>query len=120
MTSIFDSSIINDLAQFPMIGGTYQELYFYVYSSTGSPIDITSASCSWVMCPYGQPTYPVLTKSGSPVVSGSVTNLFMVVLNTGDTQYLSGKYIHQPIVISIPGYEFRPSQGIISIMPRIG
>jgi hypothetical protein len=110
---------INDLDEFSFIAGAYQEIFFDVYTSAGSPVDITSASCLMVVSKYGDQSNSILQISGSPVVSGSVLNQFVVELESSDTKELSGKYIYQPVIQVLSGDEYRPSQGIVTIIPRI-
>jgi hypothetical protein len=119
MTTTYSGFEINDLSEFSFIAGAYQELYFDVYTSTGSPVDITSASCLMVLSKYGDQSNLILEVSGSPVVSGSVLNQFVVELESADTKDLSGKYIYQPVIQVLSGDEYRPSQGIVTIIRRI-
>lgn len=107
---------VNGLEEFSFIGGSEYVLEFNVFDENGAEVDITSATVSWKMSYYGQPDYAVLTKAGSI----TDTNSFEVVILSTDTQELSGKFIHQPIVVDFDGSEFRPSQGVITILPRIG
>jgi hypothetical protein len=119
MTTTYSGFEINDLSEFSFIAGAYQELYFDVYTSAGSPVDITSASCLMVLSKYGDQSNLILEVSGSPVVSGSVLNQFVVELESADTKDLSGKYIYQPVIQVLSGDEYRPSQGIVTIIRRI-
>ena len=116
MSNNFSSLVINDLESFQFIGGDTQTLYFDVYDSTGSPVDISAATCSVVLSPYGQNNYAALTISGS--VSGSFTNRFGAVISGSSTQTLSGKYSMQPVIIDFNGQEYRPSQGLVLIIGR--
>jgi len=112
-------AVINsyDLAPISFIGGTEQELTFYLYDSASQILDLTSASwCGWEMGRYGSAS-AVLTKDA--VVSGSPINKMVVILTTADTQDLSGKFIHQPVTVDNANKEFRPSQGSIQISSRI-
>jgi hypothetical protein len=109
-------SQINALEEIAFIGGTDFTLEFGVFEEDGvTPIDLSGATIKWVLCPYGQSDYNVLTKTG--VMTS--TNVFEVTLEKVDTQLLSGKYIHQPVVTSFLGKEYRPSQGTILIQPAI-
>jgi hypothetical protein len=120
MLPTFSNLTINNLQEFSFIAGSYQELYFEVYSSvTGTPIDITGAEYKWVLSPYGQPTYTILNKTGTQDISGSSTNRFVVKLYTNDTDTLSGKFIQQPVIIPVPNYDCKMGQGVITIIPGI-
>ena len=114
--STFSCITINDLEQIQFIAGTEYLLTFSVYDASGSPVNLSTATTSWVMSPYGE-SVAALTKSGS--VSGSVANNFMVTLYAGDTSGSSGVFIHQPVIVDFGGGEFRPSQGKILITPAI-
>lgn len=115
MTSQFPCVTINDLAEMSFIGGTNQILEFDIYNSSGSPIDLSSSTVSWAMSPYGNPSYVVLSKTG--ILAVSPLNRFSVEILNADTASLYGKFTHQPIIIDYLGNEFRPSQGIITIIP---
>jgi hypothetical protein len=115
--SPFQNVIFNDLSEMSFIAGTQQFLIFDVVDTAGSPINLSSSTCTWVMSPYGQPNYVALTKTG--VLAVSPNNRFTVTLQSVDTRTLSGKYAHQPIITDLTGNEFRPSQGVITVIPRI-
>lgn len=119
MPNTYSAFTINDLAEFSFIAGAYQELYFDVYTASGSPVDITSASCLLVISQYGDQGNLILQITGSPVVAGSVLNQFVAELLTADTKDLYGKYVFQPVVQAADGTEHRPSQGLVTIIPRI-
>jgi len=108
---------INSLEEFSFIGGTEFEVTFNLYDEDGLEIDITTGTVTWTMSPLGQPDYAIVTKNG--VVPGSPINRFTVTIETDDTKLLSGKFIHQAIFVDFSGSEFRPNQGIITIIPRI-
>lgn len=116
MTEAFSSIATVSLPEITFIGGTYKELPFDVVDNLGSPVDLTSFTFSWVLSPYGEPEISTLVKTGILDTSVITNNRFIVYLYSYDTINLSGKYIHQPIVISTPGYEFRNGQGYINII----
>lgn len=117
MTATFNSLSITSLCEVSFIGGTYKELTFDVFDASGTPIDISTFTCSWVLCPYGQPDYVALSKTGVYDTTCTDKNRFTVYLYSNDTIALSGKYVQQPIIVANPGYEFRLAQGYINIMP---
>jgi len=106
---------INELADIQFIAGTEQELTFLIYTSASATKNITASTCTWEMARYGSGN-SILTKTA--VVSGSPINGMVVTLTTADTESLSGKFIHQP-VITDGDTSYRPSQGIIQIYARI-
>jgi hypothetical protein len=117
MANVFSCIDINNLEEIAMIGGDQQTIIVQVLDeTTGSPVDLSSATTSIVFSTYGQPDSVVLTKSGS--VSGSYNNYFTSTLLLNDTKYLSGMYTYQPVVVDHTGQEFRTGQGLIMIAPR--
>lgn len=107
---------INSLDEFSIISGGTFTLEFTVYEEdTVNLLDLSGATILWVVSPYGQEDYNVIQKSGT--VTG--TGTFSVVLSPSDTEGLSGKYIHQPIITDFSGNIYRPAQGTILIIPQI-
>ena len=107
--------LMNSLEEIMFIGGSEYTINIGVYDENEIPIDIGSATCSWTMAYYGQPDTAILTKSGT--ITG--LNTFKILLSGADTISLSGKFVHQPIIVDYNGSIFRPAQGIITIIPRI-
>jgi hypothetical protein len=106
---------INSLPEFSFIAGNQFEVDFTVYQEDGiNPMDIGGATVYWVLAPYGQPDYRVVQITG--VVTG--TNTFKVTIPSATSASLSGKYIHQPIIVSVAGLEYRPAQGLVLIIPQ--
>ena len=116
MPDYFSCITVNDLEEFAFIGGTKYELTFDVYDSASAAIDLSTSTATWVLSPYGNPQYAALTKTG--VLSGSPVNRVIFTVESADTETLSGKYTHQPVIVDFTGDEFRPSQGIVTIIPR--
>jgi hypothetical protein len=117
MASTFDCLTVYDLEPFRFIGGTEQTLGYYMYDQTsGCPLDITTAQCSVIISPYGNPNYVTLVASGSP--TGSPVNYFIATISGCATQLISGKFVQQPRIIDIDGGENTPSQGLLQIDPR--
>lgn len=108
---------INSLDEIAFIAGTDYTFTFNVNDVNGNPLDITSGTAKWTLSPYGQTDYAAITKDGT--ISGITSNQFSVVLLSSDTKDLYGKYIQQPIIIDFYGEEFRPAQGVITIIPRV-
>jgi len=106
----------NCLSEITFIAGTYKELVFDVYDNGGRAINMGAFTCEWYMSPFGQPS--VISASANGVYQSD--NRFIVYLDSTVTSGLSGKYVHQPVIIGNPGYEYRPAQGHINIVPAIG
>lgn len=105
---------INSLEEFGFIAGTPFTLNFNIYEQDGiTPLDMGGATFRWVLSPYGQ-NYSVLEKTGTITGVGTAE----VQLDTVDTETLSGKYIHQPVIVSFTNEEYRPGQGVILVIPR--
>lgn len=105
----------NDLDTISFIAGSQQILTFLIYDSDGIAKDLSALVCEWEMAKYGSDN-SILNKTAS--ISGSPINEMVVTLASSDTENLSGKYIHQPVIIE-GAEEDRPSQGVIHILPRI-
>lgn len=116
MTLTCSDFTVNTLEPFSFIAGTPQELTFDIYDADNAEVDLSTATCSVAISPYGQYNYVALEKEG--IVSGSPINKFVVALNTDDTALLEGKYTMQPVVVDYSGSEFRPAQGVILIIGR--
>jgi hypothetical protein len=117
MTNTFDCLIVNDLPEISFIGGAEQTLEFNIYDDNGLPINVVGSVCSWRLSPYGNAGYTTLSILG--VTSGSQASKYTVTVSGSNTLSLEGKYIQQPKIIDIAGVEYRPSQGIVTIIPRI-
>jgi len=119
-TNTFANLSINSLLEQSYIAGTYIELPFDVFDADGNAVDISTFTYTWLLSPYGQPSTVTLTKSGVFQSAVVAQNRFIVYLYSTDTSGLSGKYVHQPVIVSNPGYEFRMGQGFITFIPQIG
>jgi hypothetical protein len=107
---------INSLEEFSLIAGNSYTIDFIAYQSDGvNPMDLGGASVYWILSPYGQPDYNIVQ------ITGTVTGLNTFEFNFTSTlsSPLSGKYVHQPVIVSFSGKEYRPAQGICLIIPRI-
>jgi hypothetical protein len=98
-----------------MLAGEERTLYFTVLDEDGSSVSLNSATATWRLADYIDQSQAVLIKTGT-VVSG---NVWSVELLYADTAELSGKFIHQPIVIEADGKIHPTQQGILTIMPLI-
>lgn len=108
-------SDVNSLPEFSFIGGNSYTVDFTAYDETGlNPMDLGGASVYWVLSPWGQSEYNIVQ------ITGTVTglNTFEFNLTSILTKNLSGKYIHQPIIISFAGKEYRPAQGVCLVIPQ--
>lgn len=107
---------INSLGEIAIIGGNEITLEFNVYEPDGvTPVDLSGASVRWQVSPYGEPSYGIIDSPGT--ITG--TNKFEITLTADETRFLSGKYIHQPVITSFLGSEYRPSQGVLLIIDSV-
>jgi hypothetical protein len=113
--SFLSYSSINTLEEFSFVAGTEYTLSFSVVDDNGNSVSLNGGSVVWYLCPYGQTDYDAATVTGT--ITG--TNTFTVVIPSAATLSLSGKYLQQPQVTDWTGKPFRPSQGVITIIPRI-
>lgn len=104
------------LEEFIMIAGNSYTIDFTAYEEDGvNPMDLGGATVYWVLSPYGRPNYTAVQISGT--ITGA--NTFDIEFTSTISKNLSGKYIHQPVIVSFSGKEYRPAQGIINIVPKI-
>lgn len=108
---------INSLDELMFIAGDEQSITFFVIDETSNPIDLTTAAeVVWLLAPYGNPDMPVLDVDG---VLGSEVNEVLFSITASDTEDLSGKFIQQLLIVDFLGSEYRPVQGIVTILPQI-
>lgn len=107
---------INSMEEFSFVGGNFFEITFSAFDSDGSPVDLSTSSLVWNMSYYGQPDTNILSLPGVVQVE---TNVAVVTIESSDTESLSGKFAHQLVITDFDGDVFIPSQGIITIIPKI-
>jgi hypothetical protein len=118
MTTAYDSA--NALPELVFIAGTDKLLTFTCYQENTNLLNITSGTVVWLLCPYGQFNTTTLQKqTGGDGVVINTANTFQVTLDAADTLALSGKYIQQVSITDFSGNTFRPSQGVVIILPAI-
>lgn len=117
---------MNDIKTFPhldlynfgeitFIAGTYKELYFNLYTGSGSPIDLTNTEVLWELSPFSYPSYRELVKTAE-----SYNGYCLIKILSVNTLNLSGKFIHRLFISEINGYNYRLGQGLMNIAPAIG
>jgi len=107
---------INTLEEIVFVGGTVYTIEFTVYDDTGAPVDLSTMTCEWAMSYYGQEGSAVYSADFTSTI---VVNVFTATIPSSVTESLSGKFVHQPIITDFGGDEFRPAQGVITIIPAI-
>jgi len=106
---------VYDLPEFTFIAGTEQEFTYNIFDSASAALPLTSCTCTWELAYFGSAS-AVLIKTAT--TSGS-SNVMVVTLDSSDTRGLGGIFVQQPVVTNLAGKEYRPSQGLITIAPRI-
>lgn len=106
---------INSLPENGFIAGNRQTLQFECVDEFGVVVDLTDATVSIKLSPYGNPSYTVLSKNGSIFDSSK----FSVILESEDTISLSGLYSLQPTVVDVLGNIYKPAQGTLFIQQVI-
>ena len=108
--------MINNLGTQTCIATSDQTFVFYCVSEVGAPINITGATCSMKIYPYGQPTSTTLTKTGT--ITNVATGEWKVFLLPGDTINFYSVYQFQPIVVTLDNTKFIPGTGILNFVPN--
>jgi hypothetical protein len=111
-------SQINTLDEFSIVGGSDITLQFTVYDENGSPVNLTGATCTLVIAPYGQPSTVITTLTGTV---SSPTNVVSYILPNATTIVMvGGKYMYQPIIVDTVPKTYRPNQGVFTVVQAIG
>jgi len=111
MTLTTTFSNLNSLSDISFIAGTSYTIKFSCTSQSGSPIDLSTATCKWYLAAYGT-DFTVLRKTGSVIAAG----MFSILLSPTDTANLAGKYTHQPSINFAYGNTIYPAQGILTVL----
>jgi len=111
MTLSTTYSDLNSLNPISFISGTSYTIKFNVASQSGSPIDLSAATCKWFLASYGT-DFTILRKTASVIAAGMCS----VLLSPTDTTSLSGKYTQQISFTFSNGNTIYPAQGTITIL----
>jgi hypothetical protein len=90
--------------------------YEFTDSNGVTPFDLTGATVTLLLCPFGQSENNVLQKTGTITNAGQ--GECKVDLVPFDTHGFSGWYIQQPVIVKA-GKTYRPGQGRVLISPAI-
>jgi hypothetical protein len=113
----------NNLPEISFIAGSEQSFHFICYAENGIDLlNISEGSATWTLCPYGEFQTTALIKTGIIDMHNLLAPAygFSVLLDSLNTETLSGKYIQQITVVDSLGNTFKPGQGTIIILPLIG
>src|SRR5690349_1491516 len=104
-------SQINSLDETQFFANSDFIFYFNFKEEDGvTPFDLTGATVTLVMCPYGDTGNNVLQKDAT--ITDDSNGECNVALVPADTEDFSGRYVMQ-IVIVISGTTYRPAQGLV-------
>ena len=109
-----DTELITELGSYNMVAGDYSTFVFACVDENGAPININSAVCTMKMCPYGDTSTVVLTKTGT-IIAPTTNGIFEVYLTLADTQNLYGVYECFPQVLDIDNKTFRSGIVLVTI-----
>jgi len=118
---------LNNIPDRSWMAGSDKVLTFSCYESDGvNKLSIETGQVEWRLCPYGEFSINVLTKStetspipGITILAGSPPYQFEVAISGSETASLSGKYIQQVVITDFFGNTVVPGQGTVVILPLI-
>lgn len=117
INSPFDELRVNNVDPVTFIAGASQYFYFDLYDDNGNPYDANTLSdIKLNISPYGNPDKLVVSLTGYPIYQ----NRIMFYLYSLVTTNLSGVYVHQLVLTDGSGLIHKPTQGLITIIPKIG
>lgn len=115
MTSSISYSDLFNLSETSFIAGSDEELFFNVYSSGCTLVNLSGATIVWKLTRYNNTTTALLSKAG--YLAGSPINRFSVKIDDTDTAGSSGKFIQIYSITDASGSVIKPGMGIINIAP---
>ena len=106
---------LNAMEDLELIAGNTYTLNFTCYEEDGTTLlDLSGGSVAYRVAPLGDPDNTVIDKAGTITAVG----LWNVVLETSDTDELSGVFVGQPRLVDFQADVFLPAQGRVVILPR--
>ncbi len=108
---------VNSLGSITMIGGSDMTFIFNCVNDVGAVVNLTGATVSMKISPYGQSNVTSLTKTG--IITSTVGGIWKIVLGFSDTNTLYGVYQCQPKIVDFSGGIFYPGQFILNIVSLI-
>lgn len=104
------------LDEITFIAGDFFTIEFTIYEDEDKSIaDISEYDVSCVISILGHPNDIVLEKQGVKFDEGK----YRIELSSDETINLNGKYVYQPLLILNETRQYRPAQGILTIIPAI-
>lgn len=96
-----------------IVAGNFFTFEFEVFDQDrGGIANLEGYEAYCLIAPFAQNDLTIIKQSG--IISNN--GIFTVSINSDDTINLLGKYIYQP-VLKIEDKQFRPAQGILTILP---
>lgn len=108
--------MMNDYTLEPItiIAGDYFTFEFDVFDKDRSEsADLTGYEASILIAPYSQSDATIISKRGSIVEDSR----FIAIINSEDTINLTGKFVYQPVLKAPNDRQYRPAQGVLTILP---
>ena len=118
--SPFGELRVNNVDPVVFIAGSQQYFNFDLFEADGiTPFDVSGLSkIQLVIAPYNNPYLVVATINGEQDLR--YINRLQFILSETATANLSGVYIHQLTITDGSGNVHKPTQGLITIIPKIG
>lgn len=108
---------VNALGTQTIVAGGEQTFIFNCVDANGSPLNITGATVTIKISPYGQSNVISISKTGT--ITNAVGGTWKVTFSSTDTINLYGVYQFQPKVVAFDGTIYFPAQGILNILANI-
>lgn len=118
VNSPFAEMRVNNVEPVVFIAGSQQYFYFDLFNEDGTEFDVSGlGQYSLRIAPYANPYVSIAVVTGERV-SGYTNRLGFSLMETA-TMSLSGVYIHQLVIVDGSGNIHEPTQGLITIIPKI-
>ena len=119
VNSPFDELRVNNVDPITFIAGSQQYFYFDLYNEDDTPFDVGGLSEMVLnISPYGNPNVIAATIQCEPTLN--YINRIIFSIPGAETTNLGGVYVHQLVITDGSGNIHKPTQGLITIIPKIG
>lgn len=118
VNSPFGELRVNNVDPITFIAGSQQYFYFDLYNDDDTPFDCSGLSEMILsISPYGNPNAAIVAIQGELTLD--YINRIMFSLSEELTEDLGGVYVHQLSITDGAGNIHKPTQGLITIIPKI-
>ena len=102
------------LEEVTIIAGDFLSLEFDVHDEArGGSASLDGYTVSCVISPFGQNDFIVIDQIGVKTGGGK----FTVTIPSDETINLCGKFVYQPVLKATSTHQYRPAQGMLTILP---